>query len=133
MNREKTKKAIKIMQHYVDGGSVEARGKGMEKWTERGTGMEQWTALGVLRPIWDWDKAEYRIKPRKPGRRGQELNMENDHAATGARNPKRKTPEFYHLSGYRAGWNDALNELLRKFPDVFAYADLKSEINNMRE
>ena len=30
MNREETKEGVEIMQHYVDGGNIEIRGKGME-------------------------------------------------------------------------------------------------------
>ena len=36
-----------------------------------------------------------------------------------------------YVSGYRAGWNDALFALLQKIPDVFSYADLKETIDRM--
>ena len=58
--------------------------------------------------------------------------------------PKKGDTMRYHLdfekkfqkpypyeSGYRAGWNDALEELLRKIPDVFTYGELKTTIKNI--
>lgn len=36
-----------------------------------------------------------------------------------------------YLSGYRAGWNDALYTLLQRIPVGFVYADLKETIDRM--
>lgn len=55
MNREQTLQAIKVMQHYADGGEVEARMR-----SERGA----WGSLFMDGPRWDWDSAEYRIQPK---------------------------------------------------------------------
>ena len=49
MNREETKKAIAVMQAYVDGKQIEAAQEGSE-----------WRAS---LPIWDWGPNEYRVKP----------------------------------------------------------------------
>ena len=35
-------------------------------------------------------------------------------------------------TAYDEGWNNALEELLKKTPDIFTYADLKSAIRAMR-
>ena len=48
MNREETKKAIEVMQAYVDGEQIEAKQEGCE-----------WRASF---PIWDWGPNEYRVK-----------------------------------------------------------------------
>jgi hypothetical protein len=50
MNKEQTKKAIKVMQAFVDGKEVEAFSP-YQKW-ERAT-----------TPRWGWDDTQYRIKP----------------------------------------------------------------------
>lgn len=49
MNREETKKAIEVMQAYVDGKEIEA-------W-ERGVFSD------TSNPAWGWDVFDYRIKP----------------------------------------------------------------------
>lgn len=51
MNREETKEAIKVMQHYADGGEVEASG---------GDGWHRFISPGA--PSWNWVDFEYRIK-----------------------------------------------------------------------
>lgn len=53
MNREQTKEAIKVMQHYADGGEV--------NWRPRGKG--DWEACGYD-PVFDFLRNEYRIKPK---------------------------------------------------------------------
>lgn len=55
MTREETKKAIEIMQAYVDGKHVELKAKGQDtiSWRE------------AKDPIWDFWAFEYRIKPEK--------------------------------------------------------------------
>ena len=48
MNREETKAAIEVMQHYADGGEVEST-----------------STPGLLKePTWDWLSGKYRIKKR---------------------------------------------------------------------
>lgn len=54
MTKEETKKAIEVMQAYVDGKHIQARGIGRNDiWGE------------VINPMWDFDTFEYRIKPEK--------------------------------------------------------------------
>ena len=48
MTREETLECIKVMQHYVDGGAVEARAFG------------NWESHGY--PSWNWVSIDYRIK-----------------------------------------------------------------------
>lgn len=48
---DRTKEAIKVMQHYADGGDVQFRIRDHQGWSEAST------------PCWDWDRKEYRIKP----------------------------------------------------------------------
>lgn len=54
MNIEETKKAIEVMQAFVDGKEIEYRGNGDCDWTK----------LSI--PAWDWSKYIYRIKPAEP-------------------------------------------------------------------
>ena len=54
MTREETLEAIKVMQHYADGGVVEHR--------LRDDYMEGW--LLTQSPCWDWDALVYRIKKK---------------------------------------------------------------------
>ncbi len=58
MTREETKTAIKIMQHYAEGGEIEYR--------HNDPLHSQWEVLYV--PNWDWLDCEYRIKPDKKKR-----------------------------------------------------------------
>ena len=44
---------IKVMQHYADGGEVEATSRGELFWYE------------VTAPCWDWVEFDYRIKTQK--------------------------------------------------------------------
>ena len=53
MTKEETKKAIEVMQAYVDGKEIECRCK------DRG---EQW--VYTVHPSWDWVALEYRVKPQ---------------------------------------------------------------------
>ena len=50
MNREETKKAIEVMQAYVDGEQIEAKQEGSD-----------WRPSF---PIWDWGPNDYRVKPK---------------------------------------------------------------------
>lgn len=58
MNREETKEAIKVMQAYVDGKTIESR-----KLLRSG----YWSAVQAdntqSTPMWDWFECRYRIKP----------------------------------------------------------------------
>ena len=54
MTREETKKAIEVMQAYVDGKKIECRWKAEEK--------DEWR--GSEDPLWLWDTRDYRIKPQ---------------------------------------------------------------------
>ena len=55
MNREETKEAIKVMQHYADGGEVEYRSCDKSDWSFDDS------------PWWNWISYTYRIKqtPKK--------------------------------------------------------------------
>ena len=55
MNREETLEAIKVMQHYADGGEVEAR-----LIDQKHFGEEAWTHHD--NPWWVWPDFDYRIK-----------------------------------------------------------------------
>jgi len=55
MTREETLEAIKVMQHYADGGEVEAR-----LIDQRHFGEEAWTHHD--NPWWVWPDFDYRIK-----------------------------------------------------------------------
>lgn len=52
MNREETKEAIKVMQHYADGGAIQLSRKNANDWTDVD-----------FKPRWDWMTRDYRIKP----------------------------------------------------------------------
>ena len=47
------KEMIKVMQHYADGGEIEASKKHAQIW------------VGASLPCWDWDTFDYRIKEEK--------------------------------------------------------------------
>lgn len=49
MTREDTKKAIEVMQAWVDGAEIEFFDS---KW------------LAIADPVWNWDKGPYRVKPK---------------------------------------------------------------------
>ena len=55
MNRDKTKKAIEVMQAYVDGAEIEVKYSGFSKWRK---------FIDDVEPLFNWDSAEYRIKPK---------------------------------------------------------------------
>ena len=57
MNREETKKAIEVMQAYVDGKDLEHKSPYGKKWI-------QLSVNGHL--SWDWATNKYRIKPQEP-------------------------------------------------------------------
>ncbi len=52
MNRDETKKAIEVMQAYVDDKEVESRNV---------SGSSSW---GSTFTTWNWSRFEYRIKPK---------------------------------------------------------------------
>lgn len=54
MNREQTLEAIKVMQHFADGGEVE--------YLCTGDGCGQWHDDEP--PHWNWHSSKYRIKPK---------------------------------------------------------------------
>ena len=56
MNREDTKKAIEVMQAFIDGGEVEARINN----------NHEWVTLKSADPAWGWSESDYRIKPQEP-------------------------------------------------------------------
>lgn len=58
MNIEETKKAIEVMQAFVDGKAVQV------DYNSDFSRNEDWT--GTDWPIWDWMKFKYRIKPVEP-------------------------------------------------------------------
>ena len=51
MNREDTKKAIEVMQAFVDGAEIESR---------QANGHSTW---GGSQKTWSWNQFDYRIKP----------------------------------------------------------------------
>ncbi len=55
MNREDTKKAIEVMQAYLDGELIEVN--------DSRSHLHEWEF--VVNPVWDWDRRDYRVK-RKP-------------------------------------------------------------------
>jgi hypothetical protein len=52
VNIEETKKAIEVMQAFVDGKTIECNHSG------------PWTAVGD--PVWDWSLGDYCVKPQEP-------------------------------------------------------------------
>lgn len=65
MNREETKEAIAVMQHYADGGDVESV-------SLRGNKIYQ----AASNPCWDWAAGPYRIK-RRSGECWAEVNSDS--------------------------------------------------------
>ena len=64
MNREDTKKAIEVMQAYVDGAEIETKYFGFSN-DEHGQSDSAWQKIsGLTRPVFNWDAADYRIKPK---------------------------------------------------------------------
>ncbi len=54
MNKEETKKAIEVMQAFVDGKKIQVKAK------------MDWDSMEDLveeEPLWDWQTFQYRIKP----------------------------------------------------------------------
>ena len=69
MNREKTEKAIDVMQAYVDGKEVQFKRIDSRKaWED----FKPWST-----PIWDWYCFDYRVKP-EPIVRWAALSTENE-------------------------------------------------------
>ena len=58
MTREQTIEAIRVMQAYVDGKEVQYLGK---KWDSKELLKQDWCY--TLRPLWNWEHYDYRIKP----------------------------------------------------------------------
>ena len=56
MNRDETKKAIEVMQAFIDGVEIECRWSSQVKWTE----------FQLTQPSWNFRANEYRIKPQEP-------------------------------------------------------------------
>lgn len=54
MNKEDTKKAISVMEAWMQGEVLQCRSRGEAAWT---TITSTW-------PTWNWQEVEYRIKPR---------------------------------------------------------------------
>ena len=54
MNKEQTKKAIEVMQAFVDGKTIQFRPINRVEWSD----MELYSSI-----IWNWHNIEYRIKP----------------------------------------------------------------------
>jgi len=52
MTRDEAREAIKVLQHYADGGDVEYRSSLADRW---------WLASA---PVFDFTKRQYRIKPK---------------------------------------------------------------------
>lgn len=64
MNIERTQEAIRVMQAWVDGELIQARGTlpGAEGWSDMDCYGAPWSAeFGP--PTWNWGTCEYRIKP----------------------------------------------------------------------
>lgn len=64
MNRPTTSEAIKVMQAYIDGKTIQGRPHSLGWQTEKAP----WEDL-AWDPAWDWKVYEYRIKPDKPRER----------------------------------------------------------------
>lgn len=64
MNAEQTREAIKVMQHFADGGRVQARSRHHP---------DDWDDL--VGPVWNWDACEYRIA-REPLRAWVVVNQD---------------------------------------------------------
>lgn len=58
MNREETKLAIKVMQAYADGETIQSR-EGKRSWQI----PSGWKTIDGMEPDWDWYNHYYRIKP----------------------------------------------------------------------
>jgi len=52
MTRDEAREAVKVLQHYADGGDVEYRSSLADSW---------WLARA---PVFDFTKRQYRIKPK---------------------------------------------------------------------
>ena len=55
MNRDETKKAVAVMQAYVDGAEIEYNAPGYGEWR-----------IVAGKPFWSWSQNQYRVKPKKP-------------------------------------------------------------------
>lgn len=56
MNIDETKKAIEVMQAYVDGAEIETQPQNKD--------VEDWVTLTTVKPSWNWKTEDYRIKPK---------------------------------------------------------------------
>jgi alkanesulfonate monooxygenase SsuD/methylene tetrahydromethanopterin reductase-like flavin-dependent oxidoreductase (luciferase family) len=80
MNKEETRKAIEVMQAYVDGEQIELQ------WS-----VGEWETYDHDgKPTWNWSKYDYRIKP-KPREWWLDLNIGRFHADV------EKLPDGNHL------------------------------------
>lgn len=57
MNKERTKKAIEVMQAYVDGAEIQVAPPSSGKWSDLSS---------LCTPAWSWGTFDYRVKPREP-------------------------------------------------------------------
>lgn len=64
MSIERTQESIRIMQAWLDGSTVQARGilPDDRDWADMDSCGAEWTAE-VGPPLWNWGNCEYRIKP----------------------------------------------------------------------
>lgn len=64
MNREKTIEAIKVMQAWLDGKVIQARGtlEGESEWADMQSIVGPCVSEHGV-PIWNWGTSEYRVKP----------------------------------------------------------------------
>lgn len=58
MNREQTIEAIKVMQAWVDGKTIQVKGDGDTTWADAGS-----VEIESRQPGWQWKTNVYRIKP----------------------------------------------------------------------
>lgn len=57
MNIEETKKAIEVMQAFVDGKTIQHRVR------DTSGRYYPWDQLRMIAPVWNWWATEYRVKP----------------------------------------------------------------------
>lgn len=74
MNKQKTEAAIKVMQAWLDGKPIEARGKVNAAWGPIGTGG----------PVWNWGGFDYRVKAVLPSVDWSHVNERLNWLAVGA-------------------------------------------------
>lgn len=82
MDIEQTKKAIEVMQAFVDGKEIEVRCAGYEHWSPI-----------CVDPLWNWSEFDYRIAKRKETRTGW-INVYPGRGAAGVYATK-ENADFY--------------------------------------